>query len=639
MKTIIKYLKIIILLAGINIFSGCADYLDIVPDRVATMENAFSNRVNAEKFLFTCYSYLPNPTSVFTYPGMIGGDEISWNMSHSGFVGRSGVNIANGNQNSNDPYQNYWDGRLDGKNLFVGIRDCNIFFENIHLVPDIKEEERIRWISEVKFLKAYYHFFLLQLYGPIPIVRENLPINTPPSEMRVYREPVEEVIDYIVELLDEAVPNLPLETFSNSFDDAGRITQPIALAVKAKVLVWAASPLFNGNAEYKEFKDNRGRTLIPSGEPDISKWEKAAVAIKNAIDTCHLAGHALYRFFPPTHAVMSDITQLKYALRSAVTDKFNPEIVWPSTYNVEEIQRMCLCFTYNNYVQTRSIGTTLQVVEQFYTNNGIPINEDPAWDYTHRYETQILTGNDEAFHRYYVRSTSASQATAKLHLYREPRFYAFVGFDRGIYEMYTNSEASSMVLATKSGETDGYMVMDRFVPPGFHIKKLVSPEIPLNPQTYSSKRYSFPIIRLPDLYLLYAEALNEAYGPSDEVYKWIDTVRARAGLRGVKVSWAASSNTSKPDYKETLREIIKQERMIELSFEGQRFFDLRRWRDAEKYINDMRGWNYEGITVDDYYKMTTYVSREFRTPRDYLWPLRLNTLIINSNLVQNPGWK
>jgi hypothetical protein len=140
---------------------------------------------------------------------------------------------------------------------------------------------------------------------------------------------------------------------------------------------------------------------------------------------------------------------------------------------------------------------------------------------------------------------------------------------------------------------------------------------------------------------LYAEALNEAYGPSPEVYKWIDTIRFRAGLKGVEESWKASSNTNKPYNQEGLRDIIKQERLIELSFEGQRFYDLRRWKDAEKYLNGsvIRGWNNESMSVDNYYKLTTYVSREFKTPRDYLWPLRLNTLIINSNLAQNPGWK
>jgi hypothetical protein len=644
MKKIIKYFKITILVVGASIFSGCADYLDIVPDRVATMENAFSNRVNAEKFLFTCYTYLPNPTNVFTYPAMIGGDEICWDIDNTGFLGKAAINITYGAQNSNDPYLNYWDGRLDGKKLFVGIRDCNIFLENVHLIPDIREEERLQWTGEVKFLKAYYHFFLLQLYGPIPIIRENLPVNATPEEMRIYREPVDDVIDYIVELLDEAVPCLPLETFSTVVNDAGRITQPIALAVKAKALVWAASPLFNGNEAYNSFIDNRGRQLISSGSPDITKWERAAVAIKNAIDTCHLAGHVLYQYQPPASAgVMSDITKLKYTLRGAVTTKLNPEIVWPATQDVGEIQRWCLIpyhDSYNAYVQFSEIGTTLQVAEQFYTHNGIPVNEDPTWDFANRYETQTVTGDDATFHQYYVRSTSANQATAKLHLYREPRFYAYVGFDRGIYEMFANSEANSTVVAAKSAEAQGYKVLDIHIPTGFFIKKLVNPDLPIS-GTYTNKRYSFPLIRLPDLYLLYAEALNEAYGPSDEVYKWIDTVRSRAGLKGVEESWAASSNTGKPYKKETLRDIIKQERLIELSFEGQRFFDLRRWKDAEKYLNGpvIQGWNYQGNTVADFYRVTTYVSREFKSPRDYLWPLRLNTLIVNSNLEQNPRWK
>jgi hypothetical protein len=607
------------------------------------MENAFSTRVNAEKFLFTCYNYLPNPTSVFAYPAMIGGDEICWDIDYPDFQVKNAVNIVRGNQNTNDPYLNYWDGRLDGKNLFVGIRDCNIFLENVHLIPDIDPYERQQWISEVKFLKAYYHFFLLQLYGPIPVIRENLPVNATPEEMRFYREPVDEVVNYIVKLLDEAVPGLPLETFSTIVNNAGRITQPIALAVKAKVLVWAASPLFNGDEKTPpEFSliDNRGVQLFPQTY-SAEKWKRAAVAIKNAIDTCHLAGHVLYHYEPPVSAgAMSDITKLKYTLRGAVTSKLNPEIVWPATQNVGELQQWCIIqYSYNAYVRLSEIGTTLQVAEQFYTNNGIPINEDPAWDYVNRYETQTVTGNAATDHQYYIRSTQATQATAKLHLYREPRFYAFVGCDRGIYEMFANTEASSTVVAAKSSETHGYRVTDIHIPSGFFIKKLVNPDQPIS-GPYTNKRYSFPLIRLSDLYLLYAEALNEAYGPSSNVYEWIDTVRSRAGLKGVEESWATSSNTGKPYQKETLREIIKQERLIELCFEGQRFFDLRRWKDAMRYLDGpvIQGWNYQGNTVADFYRVTTYVSREFKT-RDYFWPIKLSSLIVNSNLVQNPGWK
>ncbi|MDR1120520.1 MAG: RagB/SusD family nutrient uptake outer membrane protein [Dysgonamonadaceae bacterium] len=644
MKTIIKYFQIAIMSVSMGMIYGCADYLDIVPDRVATMENAFSNRSNAEKFLFTCFSYLPNPADAYASPAMVGHDEIGWNMQKTTFATRNATYLARGGQNTNDPYLNYWDGKMDGKNLFIGIRDCNIFLENVHLIPDIDEYERTRWTGEVKFLKAYYHFFLLQLYGPIPVIRENLPVNATPEEMRIYREPIDDAINYIVELLDEATPCLPLETFSTVVTEAGRITQPIALALKAKVLVWAASPLLNGderNSPEFSLTDNRGIQLFPQTY-SAEKWQKALLAIKNAIDTCHLAGHVMYRY-DPTVSIgnISDATKLKYTLRGIVTSRLNPEIVWPAMHDVYNIQYWC-CIAYPNYsnlTDHQTLGTTLQIAEQFYTNNGIPINEDPAWDYANRYETQIVTGDAATDHQYYLRANQASQATAKLHLYREPRFYAFVGFDRGIYEMYANSEANSTVVTEKAAETFGYLTGDRYVNSCYLIKKLVSPDLPVS-GTYTSKRYSFPLIRLSDLYLLYAEVLNEINGPVPEVYQWIDTVRRRAGLNDVVPSWAQSSNPGKPSSKEGLRDIIRQERMIELAFEGQRFYDIRRWKLADRYWNGpiVRGWNYQGNTVETFYTLQTYVSREFK-PRDYFWPIKLSDLITNSNLVQNPGWK
>src|SRR5690606_32063059 len=103
--------------------------------------------------------------------------------------------------------------------------------------------------AEVKFLKAFYHFFLMKLYGPIAIVDENLPISATPEETQVYREPIDVCVDYIVGLLDEAIEDLP-PVLNDPGLELGRITKTIALAVKAKVLVWAASPLFNGNPDY-----------------------------------------------------------------------------------------------------------------------------------------------------------------------------------------------------------------------------------------------------------------------------------------------------------------------------------------------------------------------------------------------------
>src|SRR5690606_27754182 len=123
-----------------------------------------------------------------------------------------------------------------GQALFRAIRHCNIMLENIDKPNDLTLEEKIRWVAEAKFLKAYYHFYLLRMYGPIPITDVNLPINSTEAEVQVKREPVDRVVDYIVHLLDEAAPDLPV-VITNQAMELGRITRIIALTVKADVLM------------------------------------------------------------------------------------------------------------------------------------------------------------------------------------------------------------------------------------------------------------------------------------------------------------------------------------------------------------------------------------------------------------------
>jgi len=156
----------------------------------------------------------------------------------------------------------------------------------------------------------------------------------------------------------------------------------------------------------------------------------------------------------------------------------------------------------------------------------------------------------------------------------------------------------------------------------------------------TTKAYAFPIIRLADLYLYYAEALNEVKGAPDAmVYEYIDLVRERAGLEGVVNSWNAhSSNPTKPTTKEGMRKIIQQERMIEMSFEGDRFWDLRRWKLAKNYMNKpIKGWTVLENGVDEYYTVKTLYSPTF-SERDYLWPIPEYEIINHPSLIQNPGW-
>ena len=256
MKKIIISISLVI--AAMLCSTSCSDYLDIVPEGTPSMDNAFSNRINSFKFLHTCYSYLPSWDQGGSI-GFLAGDE-HWLMPKgTGFIDqRISLNaweIGRGEQNNNDPYQNFWDGGNGGTNLWVAIRDCNIFLENINKPLDLQNYERTRWIAEVKFLKAYYHYYLFMLYGPIPIMDTNIAVDASQDEVRRYREPVDDVVAYISNLLDEAYKDLPSK-ITDPGQEMGRITQPIAKAVKAQLLLLAASPLFNGNSDYINVKDN-----------------------------------------------------------------------------------------------------------------------------------------------------------------------------------------------------------------------------------------------------------------------------------------------------------------------------------------------------------------------------------------------
>src|SRR5699024_5644186 len=135
-----------------------------------------------------------------------------------------------------------------------------------------------------------------RMYGPIPIIKENLPISASGEEVRVSRQPVDEVFRYIVELLDDAAEYLPDYVLDEN-SELGRITLPIAIGLKARVLVYAASPLFNGNTDYNNFKGKDGEQFF-NQTYEIKKWELAAEAVKEAIDLAHALGYELYEFEP-----------------------------------------------------------------------------------------------------------------------------------------------------------------------------------------------------------------------------------------------------------------------------------------------------------------------------------------------------
>ena len=639
----------------IILFSSCKqDYLDVIPDNIPTIDIAFNNRATALNFLATCYTYIPEHANVVQNFSMLAGDEV-WYYAENDFYmnNETSFRLAKGMQNVSNPYLNYWEGgRGAPHSLFNALRDCNIFLDNLVTVPGLEEQERLRWLDEVKVLKAFYHFWLMQMYGPIPIVENNISVGASADETNVFRDPVDDVVNYLVQLLDEVIEgeNLP-GVINFIYTEQGRVTMPVAKALKAKILVLNASPIFNGNTDFNSLVDSQGNSLV-NQTYDPQKWVLAKDALYDAIESAESNGHQLYEFTQqiPINGELSEQVIEELSQRAAITESFNSEIIW--AYGPEwtgDLQMWCqprwtadhsALFGYTK----KSHAPTLNMVETFYSNNGVPLNEDIYWNYADRYDvvsTPLLDNNDENYHEFYIED---NYSTAKLHTYREPRFYSTIGFDGGKwFSLETTNINNIPYLDAKAGALSGKQGFEIYSITGYFAKKLVHYENIIAQEGSTIKGYSFPIIRLSDLYLMYSEALNEVKeSPDSEVYEYIQKVRDKAGLDNggdlVNTWQLYSSNPSKPSSKEGMRDIIHQERMIELALEGHRYWDLRRWKLADEYFSQpIRGWNIFRPDVEGFYEVENIYYRNYLI-KDYLWPISQNELLRNPNLVQNPGW-
>lgn len=648
MRKIKKYIWACLSLVTV---SSCS--LDIVPDNIPTIEeHAFSLRKEAEKVLFTCYRYMPKDGSLTNNVALLGAGDICISSTFRSYLGNYAWYIAQGIQKSDSPYCAQW------TNLYKGIAYCNILIENIHSTPDMDESEKNRWIGEAEFLKAYYHFYLIRMYGPIPIMDKYVPVDSDTEDMHPYRNTLDECFDYVVNKLDEVIanPDIP-EKIENEAEELGRITIGIAKALKAKVLVTAASPLFNGNTDYREIKDNRGIQIFnpeKTVEQQREKWVKAAEACQEAINYLEGLGFGLYYFDEPT-LTMTESDRLMMNLRGAVTEKWNKEVVWANsqswvgsgTYDNYQIQSLPRDLNPNltskNSQNRSNLGVTLTLANAFYTKNGVPIEEDNTWDYAGRFEVKAPTPSKAESGYENTIILNYKTGTVKLNLNREHRYYATLGFDGGIWfgQGKTGLTGLYSINSRKGGNVNAIAAEHSQNLTGIWPKKMVNYKTVTSDASsgFTSVRYPFPIIRMADLYLMYAEALNESGENYAVVLPWIDLVRERSGLKGVKESWDTYVGNSKYATQTGLRQIIMQERRIELALEGHYFWDVRRWKTATTELTQpLTGWKVNfGETDSDYYSENLVTTRDF-TPKMYFWPIDISELKKDPNLVQNYGW-
>lgn len=624
------------------VFTAGCSYLDVEPEKKGTLQEVFEDRTSAENFLYGCYGYLPETHLISGEPQILGaGDELVLTSLWS-LTWHWGKNIHIGQFSAADPFYNYWShhrserqpNRCAAYDLYGGIRQCYTFLDMIDQVPNASPAEIARWKAEARFLVVYFHYSLLRLYGPICIVEGLIPNDAPEDVYYPKRLPYDDCVKWIADRFDEVAVELEATSGVTGSDAMGRATHVVAKAIKSRMLLYAASPLFNGNSEYySEFTNNDGEHLI-SQTADKEKWKTALDAAEEAIDMAKEEGFGLFKSNTGTTDAEKAYATARYMLVNLPAPTgVNTELIWAYSKAAGTEQAMYSTrglSSNSTTVPYGGISPSLYMVEMYLTENGLPIDKDPAFDYANRYIPE---------------QDGSGEWTVKMHLGREQRFYANIGYDRGRYE----ADGKNLLLYLRQGETNPLTGLanhntpgrDDFVPNGYLIKKLMHPATHFASNATSSgiQKYAWPLIRMTELYLNYAEAYVEYYGTLDgKAADYMNELRDRAGIPRIDDAW---NGISGKDY----REIIRRERNIELMFEGHRYFDARRWKIAHlTFENRGQRWNnYPTVTgVQSYSDYLTLMPsaetvKSFER-KHYLFPIDSKNIFNNHNMVQNPGW-
>lgn len=602
-KNIVFVLSVLMIAAFVG--SCKKGYLDKIYDEDLTIDSVFANAQYAERFLTSSYFSLPEEPEWIEWWGRNPFTTASDDLECTWGVFGNQMNTGNWNPATVEQniYRVYWE----------GIRKVNIFLENIDKtdfsqredLPGGKtgEQQKQEFKGEAHFLRAFYHFIEMRVHGPISILDRAL--TTDDDYAKVVRSPYDICVDFVVRECDIAAGLLPSNRPSV---ETGRATKLAALALKSRVLLYAASPLFNGNQDYANFKDQAGKHLIsPTYNP--AKWQRAADAAKECITAAEAAGKALYE---PT----SDPYQNFYRL---FVDRWNNEVLFGRNMGV--FNRLEFASGPKGMGGWSGYSPTQELVDAFemadgtapitgYQTNGAPI-VNPASGYT---ETGY-TNTAGKYHPAGVRN---------MYVNREPRFYVSINFNgqswRGRQLELHNSGRDGRAV----GNGQDYPVT------GYLLRKFADPQISLTQGNFTNKTWIYA--RLGEIYLNYAEALNEAQGPTSDVYTYMNRVRKRAGLPDL----ATGLNQAQ------MREKIRHERRIELAFETQRYFDCNRWKIAPETSNkNFYRLSYEkGTSIQDdaFYQRVLLKKRVFDAPKHYLWPIPQTEIDRSPWIIQNPGW-
>ena len=514
------------------------------------------------------------------------------------------------------------------------IRQANIFLQKAHPImttgtqgDQLLEDELTQMKANVRFMRAFYHYLLFEQYGPIILVKDKIYNAT--EDQDVPRNTVDEVIEYIDSELTAVASELTQEPIFEDKDYRAWPTKGVALAVRAKLWLYAASPLLNGGyREALSVTNPDGTRLFP--DYDAGKWEKALAACKDFIDYAEAGRYELYKEYKDDNGAVIDPDKSVYNL----FQKYTHEIIWATAnndwggMNGDAFDRRIAPRCEKNGLG--STGVTQELVDAFYMKDGFPVSATAYLPQSTLYQEEgygTYKDQNDNFSKKYTNVTVSNR-----YLNREPRFYNTVFFNGRQWPVSCNQVL--FYNGGNSGVQEGQATLT-----GYMLFKRFNRSVSLTNPGVASQFSPSIIFRLAHFYLMYAEAANEVNPNDARVLKYLNLVRERAGLPDIE-----TLNPAIRGNQELQRAAIQRERQIELATEGQRYFDVRRWMIADKngegrqngYVH---GMNVRGESNDkEDFNRIVEASQIVFNRKMYLYPMPDSEMRKTKNLVQNPGW-
>ncbi|WP_290535759.1 RagB/SusD family nutrient uptake outer membrane protein [Alistipes sp.] len=566
----------------------------------------------------------------------------------------------------------YWD------RFYIAINQCTIFLNNIDKNKKVDPRELNMMKAEARFLRAYYYFCLFRQYGPVFLWFDQTPDEGIEGKT-IDRHTVDQNIDFIESELWEAAQILPTDITEIGLDAStwmGRATKGAALALRSRVLLYAASPLYNGCDLYKgQMKNYYGDYLFPQQE-DPEKWQKAADA---AYEVIKMNKYDLVRdnsVAANGTTITDEDAKFLNAMRSYQlvwqNDTWTEETIWGWWWRTSNKYS----FTTTGYEYLGGVGGTM--VPALPTNFGFYagfggtapslklIDTYPMWE-SGRYPVTgyegvndmskpiidpqsgyVAEGFTDNYKQYVDPIYPEWRPTIKAHnscIGRDPRYYANV-VPNGFYWPHLDKNKRFTCYSKKNDEdkdvTSPYSASGSCIRVGYAWRRAYPAgfwfDADTQYTTLQAIKWIYPAFRMAEIYLNYAEACNEKpQRDAAAACEYLNKVRNRAGLNNIEEAYPGIEND-----KELLRWCIQRERMVEFSFEAQRHYDACRWMIAkEEYPGENYSLNLVATDYEESYKRVCdeidLAPNVFRD-KDYLCPIYSGTLAEMTNMTQNLGF-